>query len=119
LGFAAAVGASLIGAWVGAHLASETIPRTPSLRIAGAVASAAVGAMVLWALYTPPGPPTSVAVTTRDVDRGDERTVAATIRFDPPSAANDAEWLTVTAWQGDGLVVDRLERLGEGVYRTT
>jgi hypothetical protein len=119
LGFAAAVCGSLIGAWVGAHLASDTIPRTPSLRAAGAIAAAGVGAMVLWALYTPPGPPTTVAVTARDLDRGAERTIAATVRFDPPDAAEDAEWLTATAWQGDGLVVDRLERLREGVYRTT
>ena len=119
LGFAAAVCASLVGAWVGAHLASETIPRTPSLRMAGAVAAAGIGAMVVWALYTPPGPPTTVAVTTRDLAGGAERTIAATVRFDPPDAADDAEWLTVTAWQGDGLVVDRLDRLREGVYRTT
>jgi hypothetical protein len=119
LGFAAALCASLIGAWVGAHLASETIPRTPSLRIAGALASVGVGAMVVWALYTPPGPPTSIAVTTTEIDDGSERTIAATVRFDPPNAAEDAEWLTATAWQGDGLVVDRLERVGEGVYRTT
>jgi hypothetical protein len=119
VGFGAAVCAALIGAWVGAHLASDTIPRTPSLRAAGAIAAAGIGAMVLWALYTPAGPPTTVAVTTRDVDRGAERTVAATVRFDPPDAAADAEWLTATAWQGDGLVVDRLERVREGVYRTT
>jgi hypothetical protein len=119
LGFAAAVCASLIGAWVGAHLASDTIPRTPSLRVAGAVAAAGIGAMVLWALYTPPGPPTTLAVTTRDIDRGAERTIAATVRFDPPDAADGAEWLTATAWQGDGLVVDRLERIREGIYRTT
>jgi uncharacterized membrane protein YeaQ/YmgE (transglycosylase-associated protein family) len=119
LGFAMAVCASLIGAWVGAHLASEAIPRTPPMRAAGVIAAAAIGAMLLWTLYTPPGPPTAVAVTTRDVDKGAERTIAATVRFDPPGAADDAEWLTVTAWQGDGLVVDRLERVRRGVYRTT
>jgi hypothetical protein len=48
------------------------------------------------------------------------RTVAATIRFEPPSAVADANWLTVTAWQGGGrLVVDRLRALGDGVYATT
>jgi hypothetical protein len=119
LGFATAVCASLIGAWVGSHLASETLPRTPSLRIAGALSAAAIAAMTLFALYTPPGPPTSATVAVREVDPGPERTVAATVRFDPPDAADDAEWLTATAWQGDGLVVDRLERVGEGVYRTT
>jgi len=37
------------------------------------------------------------------------------------SAASGGSSLTVaaTAWQGDGLVLDRLERVGEGVYRTT
>ena len=38
---------------------------------------------------------------------------------DPPQAADDAKWLTTTAWQGGGLVVDRLERVSAGVYRTT
>ena len=48
------------------------------------------------------------------------RTVAATVRFDPPSAVADADWLTMTAWQGgDRLVVDRLRALGDGVYATT
>jgi len=119
LGFAAAVCAALIGTWVGTHLASETFPRTPSVRIAGAVSAAVVGVMVVWALYTPPGPPTSVTATLTEIDGAPNRTVAATVRFDPRSAVEDAEWLTATAWQGDGLVVDRLERVSEGVYRTT
>ncbi len=38
--------------------------------------------------------------------------------IDPPQAAEDAKWLTTTAWQGGGLVVDRLTRVREGVYRT-
>jgi hypothetical protein len=37
---------------------------------------------------------------------------------DPPQAAADAKWLTTTAWQGGGLVVDRLTRVREGVYRS-
>ena len=41
------------------------------------------------------------------------------MKLDPPSAADDAKWMTTTAWQGGGLVVDRLERVGDGVYRTT
>ena len=43
----------------------------------------------------------------------------ADVRLSPADAADDAEWLTVTAWQGDGLVVDRLRRVGPGHYRTT
>jgi hypothetical protein len=45
--------------------------------------------------------------------------VSARVQLDPPSAAADARWLTVTSWQGDGFVLDRLERIGEGTYRTT
>jgi hypothetical protein len=42
-----------------------------------------------------------------------------TVKFDPPSAADHAKWVQTTAWQGGGLRVDKLERVREGVYRTT
>ncbi len=45
--------------------------------------------------------------------------VNAEVRVTPPDGADDAEWLTATAWQGGGLVVDPLQRVSEGVYRTT
>jgi hypothetical protein len=45
--------------------------------------------------------------------------VNADITLEPRDAADGAEWLTVTAWQGGGLVVDRLERVAPGRYRTT
>ncbi len=65
-------------------------------------------------------PEGSATVTLRDIDSGPGRTVAATVRFKPASVANDADWLTATAWQGgDKLVVDRLENVGNGVWRTT
>ena len=41
------------------------------------------------------------------------------MRLHPRDAADDAEWLDVTAWQGGGLVVNRLKKIGAGVYRTT
>jgi hypothetical protein len=45
--------------------------------------------------------------------------VNATVRLDPPGAADHAQWLTATAWQGGGLIVDRLRETAPGVYRTT
>jgi hypothetical protein len=42
-----------------------------------------------------------------------------TVRFDPPGAADGAEWVTVTAWQGGGFVLDHLQRTGDGTYRAT
>jgi hypothetical protein len=41
------------------------------------------------------------------------------VRLDPPSGADDALWFTATAWQGGGLVVNRLQRVRPGVYRST
>jgi hypothetical protein len=53
------------------------------------------------------------------LENPDASATQATIRVQPASAAEDAKWLTVTSWQGGGLVVDRLERVAAGVYRTT
>ena len=50
---------------------------------------------------------------------GPERTVDATVRIDPAAIGDDAYWLQAIAWQGGGLVVDPLERVGPGVYETT
>jgi hypothetical protein len=48
------------------------------------------------------------------------RYVDAKVTLDPRSAAGKPNWMTVTAWQGKGkLVVNRLEKIGEGVYQTT
>ena len=54
-----------------------------------------------------------------DVTGRPNRTVNADVRLNPASAGDGAEWLTVTAWQGGGLVVNRLKKIGAGHYRTT
>jgi hypothetical protein len=43
--------------------------------------------------------------------------VTAQVRLDPDT--DDPAWLQITAWQGGGLVLDRLERTGPGTYRST
>ena len=119
LGFAMAVAGALIGAWIGTHLAAEAVPRTRSLRVVAVLAAAAVAGLVGYGLYKPADQGVSARVGLTDVQGSPARTVNATVSIDPPSAADDAEWLTATAWQGGGLVVDRLERSGPGTYRTT
>jgi hypothetical protein len=42
-----------------------------------------------------------------------------TARFDPPSAAQDAEWVDGLAWQGDGLIVRHMKHVGGGTWTTT
>ena len=49
-------------------------------------------------------------------------TALATVTLDPADAAEDANWLYILAWQGGPgtqRIVDRLEQLGDGVYRST
>lgn len=58
-------------------------------------------------------------VTLREITPAPDRTVAATIRIAPASAAQDARWLTVTAWQGGGFDIDHLKQVGPGTFETT
>jgi hypothetical protein len=46
-------------------------------------------------------------------------TATAEVTLDPATLADDPAWVQLTAWQGGGLVVDRLERTGPGTYRST
>ena len=119
LGFGMAVAGSLIGAWIGARLAADEIPRAKSLRFAAIGAAAATAVMVGIALPKPAEPGITASAVVRDAVPGPNRAVNAMINVAPPGVAGAAEWLTVTSWQGGGLVVDRLRRIGPGAYATT
>ena len=119
LGFAMAIGGALIGAWIGARLMSDRMPRRRDLKWAGAVSAAVVAALIGFALYKPADQGVSATVALQNVKGGADREVNATVTMSPPNAAVDAEWFNVTAWQGGGLVVDSLRRVGDGVYQTT
>jgi hypothetical protein len=119
LGFAMAIAGALIGAWLGARLASDDMPRTRSLRVAGAAGALAVAALVAVALPKPADSGISARVVLEEASPPPERTVNATVRLQPPDAADDAEWLTALGWQGGGLVVNDLDEVGPGAYRTT
>lgn len=119
LGFAAALSAALVGAWIGARLQVEEPRREPALRRAALVGAAGLAAIVAFCLYTPREDGLSGRVTLREVPGGEGRQAIATIDLRPADAARRAEWFDVTAWQGGGLVVDRLEEVAPGRYRTT
>lgn len=118
-GLAAAVAGALIGAWIGDRLALEKRDHDRRLDVAALVAAVGVSALIGIALYKPGVEGVSAQVTLTDVQSGPGRTVEAVVRMQPADAADDAEYLTATAWQGGGFVVDQLERVDEGVYRTT
>jgi hypothetical protein len=107
-----AVSAALIGAFVGSAL------RGRSARPAIALASVlAIGAVVWHGLDTAPQQGVTAQVQLRPQGDG---TAQATVRVTPASAAQDADWVNITSWQGeDKLVVDKLRHLGGGVYRST
>jgi len=113
------VAGGLVGGLIGAALASDRVARPRRAGLALAAAAIAVATVVGYGLHTSPGPSERATVTLTDLKGGPDRTVSARIALDPRSAAKQSEWLTVTAWQGHGFVLDRLERVGEGVYRTT
>ena len=119
LGLAMAIAGALVGAWIGASLGAETTPRPRALRAAGVGAATTMAALVAFALYTPADSGVSARVALTEVAPAPQRAVSATVTLDPRTAADDAEWLTATAWQGEGLVVDRLRRVAPGVYRST
>ena len=119
LGLAMAVAAALLGAWIGARL-DDDIPYTSAGRPIALVSSLAIFAMLAFPLFTTSLTDVRGSVQLTDVRPAPERTVNATVRLDPRNAAESATWLTVTAWQGGGqIVVDRLQKVSEGVYRTT
>ncbi len=115
------IAAGVLGSFAagGLRLDGQLVGRPRSWAAAGASVLVLAG---VTAFLLPTTAPTDARATIalRTVHSGPDRTVAALIRFDPPSAVEDANWLTITAWQGGGrLVVDRLRPLGGGLYATT
>jgi hypothetical protein len=119
LGLAAALAGATIGAWIGAHLAVERPVRPPALRAAAVCSAVVLAALVAFGLHTSTEQGLSARVVLDDVSGGPGRQAEATIALQPPDAAKGAKWFDLTAWQGGGLVVDRLRQIGPGRYRTT
>jgi hypothetical protein len=127
-GFITAVAAGAVGGFVGASLVGRSdalISREDGRRLVRADRLAALAggltllAVIGWALPMSTSGPEGAQVALKDIRSSKERTVAATIKVDPRDSTPDPEFMNVTAWQGGGSVVDPLEKLGEGVYRTT
>jgi hypothetical protein len=118
-GLAIALAASVIGAWIGTRLSPEPGRRRPGLRLAACVGAATIALATALALNTSADEGVRAQVALHEVSGGPQREVSATVTLTPRDAAEDARWFDVTAWQGGGLVVDSLERVSPGVYRTS
>ena len=107
-----------LGALLGLGLRGEL----PSPRVARGVAlgaGLAIALLVANGLATARPTGERATLTVAQTQAPPKLAGRVTARIQPASAAHDAAWLTVTAWQGGGLVVDRMKRFGDGVYRGT
>jgi hypothetical protein len=118
-GLLAAVSGGVVGGAIGRALAPREVEMEPTPR--WALAAGLLGLLVALAypLPMPNGDKVTATVSLQDISPPPGRTVQATIKVDPPDAAENAEWFNATAWQGGGAVVDTLEQTGPGEYRTT
>jgi hypothetical protein len=120
LGFAMAIAGALLGAWIGARLASDRIPRSLATRWAACIGAAAVAVMVVYALNKPPDEGIRGTISVQPTANAGPREGNLTVRMDPPDAADDADWFQAISWQGGGLVLDDLRATGQpGAYETT
>ena len=69
-------------------------------------------------MHTDAGPAVRAAVTLDEVRPAPAREVIATVRLDPPRAADDAKWFHAMAWQGGGSRLVPLREIAPGTYRT-
>src|SRR4051794_2440098 len=106
-----------IGRAVPPHVRREVRAPAWALPLAGA---AALGVLVFCIPQPVPSNPPTANVTLTDVpNSGKQREAFVTVRLQPGDAADGARWLNVTAWQGGGKVVNGLEQVGPGTYRST
>lgn len=118
-GLLTAVPVAVAGALAGALLALGVQGRLPRVSLARPVL---VGALLVVAAGTANGLVATVpagAAATVSLTPAGQGLVTAEVVLSPATLADDPAWLSLTAWQGGGLVVDRLERTGVGTYRST
>src|SRR3954452_6895075 len=108
LGFVAAVSGGILGGLAGRALLPEDAVRQRSPRFLVPVAWAAVFTTLALALPMGAHSDYKATVTLKDVGDGPQRSVLATVKLDPPQAADNAAWFNITSWQG-----------GTGTYNST
>ena len=111
----AGVAGGVLGALFAGGLRGELpAPRTTRLLAAGAAAAfLIVGANAL-AHSEQSGVRATVALKPAGPGQA-----YVTARFDPPSAAQDTEWVDGLAWQGDGLIIRHMKHVSGGTWTTT
>jgi hypothetical protein len=120
VGLITAVAGGALGGFIGRALNPRSGDMTALPRFVAPAAAAVLLALIVYGIPSPnPDPMPTATVQLRDVNPAPDREVEATVRLHPEDAADNARWLNITAWQDGGSVVDNLERVSPGVYRST
>ena len=114
LGFAAAMSGALLGGLIGRALTSKA--DTPAIPKGVAIAA---GAVAVFCIAFPMSLSSSPLAARLSLTPASPGHVNATIQLSNAQKGKDANWFTVTAWQGGGLVIDRLKHVGGATWRTT
>lgn len=121
-----AIGMGMCGALLAIVLTGQRLPRRP-VGIGIVVATVLViGGAVANGLHVTVPENASAQITLTDAPSPDgQRLANADVRITPANLiGDDPEWVSILAWQGKldherGLVVDHLEKVGPGHYRST
>lgn len=107
-------------------LQPQPLPAKPIRRGIVVLMIATVAGSILFGLNIKVPDNASATITLTDAAPVDGfRMATADVRISPASTvSDDPEWVTILAWQGGGdtlhgLVIDRLDRVGPGHYRST
>jgi hypothetical protein len=128
LGFVAAVAGGILGAMMGRALLAPGEERQRTPRLLMPIAWAASLAVIAIAMPMSAHENYKATVSLKTVDAGPQRSVLATVKLDPPQAADHATWFNLTSWQGGnglwhsqivGQWVVPLHKVAEGTYVAT
>ena len=118
-GVLAGLAGGVLGGFIGGSLSMPAAPRPAEARWLVPAAAILALALVAYPLPVNEGETVRADVSLREVSEPPKRRVAATVQLEPRDAADEAQWLTVTAWQGGGSVVRELREIGPGRYRAS
>jgi hypothetical protein len=121
-----AVLAGLCGAMMGMVLTGQRLPSRPIGISLVVLTVLAIGGAVANGLHivVPKQDTATISLTELPSPPG-QRLVSADVQLTPPTMVSDRpDWVTILSWQGRmengrGLVIDRLDRVGPGHYRST
>ena len=118
-GLVSAIAGGIVGGYIARALLPPGARRQRVPATVGAGAAAAVLVALLYPLPANAALDGSARFELTEVAGRNARWVNATVALEPKDLADDADWFNITAWQGGGSVVDNLEEIGPGVFRTT